>query len=163
MDIGTAFIGAVALAICILPFFWLRSIRKKAETKMLAALTDFAAEHNGSISRHEIFRDLVIGFDEGSNSLFFYKKSDTEELKQHVQLANVKTCKVVKTSQTLQSKDGARTMIERLELAFVPVAEKEPTIALEFYDMHKNVQLNGELQLIEKWDAWLNERLKQAK
>lgn len=163
MDSGTAIIGAASIVACVLPFIWLHRVKKKAAKKLLTSLTDFASEHNGTISRHEIFRDMAIGLDEKTNSVFFYKKSDAEEVAQHVELAATKTCEVVKTSRTFNDKEGVRTVIEKLELSFTPAASNQPAIALEFYDIHKNMQLNGELQLIERWAKWVDERLRQTK
>ena len=163
MDIVTAIIGIAFVVACALPFLWLNSVKKKAEKKLLTSLIDFAAEHNGIISRSEILGNMAIGLDEQANKVFFCKKSGAEETSQKVELAAIKTCEVIKMGRTFNDKEGPRTVIEKLELSFVPTAEKEPTIAIEFYDAHKNVQLNGELQLVEKWANWLNERLKQTK
>jgi hypothetical protein len=163
MDAGTAIIGAASIAVCVLPFFWLYSVRKKAEKKMLKSLTDFATEHNGFISRSEIFGDMAIGFDEQNDMLFFYKKSGTEVVMQHVELAAIKTCEVINTSKTFNDKGGARTIIEKSELSFTPVAGNQPAIVLEFYDRYKNVQPNGELQYMERWAQWIKDRLKRTK
>lgn len=163
MELGTAIIGGVSLAVCLLPFVWMNNIRKKAEQKLLIALNDFAARHNGSITRHEVFRDTVIGIDEQKNTVFFYKKSDNEEDFQYIRLSGIKTCKVVRDGQTINTPNGARTVIERIRLAFVPAIEKEAGLELDFYNINKSVQLNGELQFAERWAQHVEERLKRTK
>jgi hypothetical protein len=162
METGTAVIGAVALAICIYPFVWMSRLRKKAEQQLLTALNDFAAGHNGAVTRHEVFRDMVIGIDEQQNSVFFYKKSDSGGEMQYIPLSGIKTCKVIRSGQTINTPNGSRTVIEKILLAFVPAIEKEAVTELDFYDINKSVQLNGELQFAERWAQQLDERLKRA-
>lgn len=163
MDAGTAIMGAAAIAACVLPLLWLSNIRKKAEKQIRTSLTDFAAGHNSIISRSEILGDMAIGLDEQANKFFYYKKSGAKVITQHVDLAAIKTCKVIRTSRSYNDKESTYTEIEKLELSFTPIAANQPAIVLEFYDILKNMQLNGELQLIERWTKWLEERLQQTK
>jgi len=163
MDIGNVIVGTILIVTCIAPFIWLHRVKKRAEKQLLNALTNLAAEHKGVISRYETCRDMVIGLDEQNNRVFFYKKSPSEEVAQHIELAGIKTCKVVNTSRTLKDKDNVRNVLEKLELSFVPAAENNPAIVLELYDMYKNVQPLGELEFAEQWAKWMNERLNRTK
>ncbi len=163
MDAGTVIMGVVAIATFVLPFLWLSNVRKKAEKKILTSLTDFAAGHNSNISRSEILGDMAIGLDEQSNRLFFYKKSGDAAVKQHVELAAIKNCEVIKTSRPFSDNDGMHKVIEKLDLSFSPAAGNQPAIVLEFYDANKTIQLTGELQLVERWAKWVDERLKKTK
>lgn len=160
MDIGNVILGTVLIVTCVAPFIWLNQIKKRAEKQLLKSLTDFAAEHDGVISRHETCRDMAIGLDEQHNRVFFYKKSPTEEVRQHIELAGIKSCKVINTSKSLRDKDNVRTVLEKLELSFAPAVENKPATVLEIYDMYKNVQPAGELDFAEQWAKWVNERLK---
>lgn len=162
MDLGTAVVGAAIIMACVVPFVFLSRSKKKAEKQLLDALTATAATHHCTIVRQEVFGDFAIGLDEDKHSLFFYKKSKDEATSQYIDLAKIKTCKVANTNTSFNNKNGAYRVIDKLELCLVPIAANKPEIALEFYDVHKNIQLNGELQSIEKWANLVNERLKRV-
>ncbi len=163
MDLGSAIIGMVLIAICVLPFVWMHRIKKAGENKLLKALSELAAGKGCAASKQQVFRDFAIGMDENKGYVFFYKKSNEEEVSACIDLAGTRTCKVVNTSSSFNTHDGARKVTEKLELVFAPVADNTPTVALEFYDMYKNVQLSGELQLIEIWADRISEWLKKVK
>jgi len=159
MDLDIAILGVVLTAICVLPFVWLHRIKKKGENNLLKSLADFAAKHNCSISKKQVHRDFVLGMDENKGCICFYKKSKDEEVSEFIDLAGVKTCKVINTHMVFNTHDGARKVVEKLELSFEP-AGSGSAVTLELYDMYKNVQLSGELQLIEEWADLVNKRLK---
>lgn len=163
MDLGTAILGMVAIAICVLPIIWLQKIQKKGANTLLFALTELASKHHAVLSTKEVHRDFAIGMDESKNFLFFIKKSKDEDIAEAIDLAEITSCKVINTHMSFNTHDGARKVIEKLVLSFVPAVENKVTVNLEWYDMYKNVQLSGELQLIERWEGMVNKRLKQAK
>ena len=163
MDLGTAILGMVAIAICVLPLIWLHRIQKKAANTLLFALTEFASKHHAALSTHEVHRDFAIGMDESKACVFFIKKSKDEDIATAIDLSEIKTCKVINTNMSFNTHDGVRKVIEKLELSFIPAVESKSTVNLELYDMDKNVQLSGELQLIERWADRINEWLKSAK
>jgi len=132
MDLGTAVIGMVLIAICVLPFVWMHRIKKAGENKLLTALSELAAGKGCTASKQQVFRDFAIGIDENKGCVFFYRKSNDEEVSACVDLADIKTCKVANTSSSFNTHDGARKVIEKPELVIAPVADHTPTVALEF-------------------------------
>lgn len=158
MDLGTAIVGIAIIIICVIPFVLLQKSKKKAEQKLVSGLDALAAAHQSTIAHREVFGDFAIGHDKGMRGLFFYKITTEGPLSQYVDLAGIKSCKVVNTNRTFQNKEGAYKVIEKLELSLAPLAANQSEIALEFYDVHKNIQLNGELQSIERWAKLVNEK-----
>ena len=63
------------------------------------------------------------------------------------------------SSRSINSKDGAYKVIDKLSLVFTPVDKDRSNISLEFYDADVSMQLVGELQLIERWEKLINDRL----
>lgn len=160
MDSGTIIIGVATIIACILPFVFINNSRKKAEKKRLQALTDLAAEHNGVVSRYEFCGEIAIGLDDANNYVYFISKVKGREAAQFVDLAGIKNCQVANSSRNINGKDGAYKVIDKLSLLFTPTGKDKSNISLEFYDADVNIQLVGELQLIERWEKLINERLK---
>jgi hypothetical protein len=154
MDLGTAIISLVMLAIAIMPFAWVRIINKKKQQQLLQALQQLANKHNCTISNHECVRDFIIGIDEASNHLFYYKKTQGGEITRQIKLADIRNCKVVNIGHT-----GNHHGIGKLELSFAPNAHNEPPVVWVLYDAEESLQLQGELQAANKWAKLVNERL----
>ena len=157
MDTSTIIIGAILLAICILPFVLISRNRKKKEQELLKSLTNLANEHQSKISQFEVCGDQMIGIDEDTKSIFFIKQTDKETVVKHVSLSNVQHCELVKT--TVNS--SGDTIIDRLELKFVPIDPHQPQYIIEFYNLSERFQLNGELQMIEKWFKIIEDLIKK--
>ncbi len=156
MDTSTIIIGAILLAICILPFVLISRNRKKKERELLNSLSNLANEHHCKISQFEVCGDQMIGIDEDTKSIFFIKQTDKEKVAKYVSLHTVQRCELVKTT----ANTAGDTIIDRLELKFVPIDSHQPQYIIEFYNSSERFQLSGELQMIEKWFAIILDRIK---
>ena len=130
LDAGSALIGAIAVAICALPFFFMSLNKKKRERGRLQALTQLAAQKNGQLSQHELSPNYAIGMDQAHGMVFFRREFNEAVEEQAVDLAQVKSCKVVKSTRTL---DRNQRVIDKLALALSPVVKENPEINLEFF------------------------------
>lgn len=162
MDSGTIIIGAASLIICILPFVFLNQNRKKAEKKRLQFLSDLAARHHCTITRHEFLGPLAIGLDEANKYVFFIRKLHNEDIAQAVNLASMRGCQIVKNSRTIHNKEGAYLVIDQLGLRFSPSDKNTPETTLEFYNAEVSMQMVGELQMAERWEKIIHERIPNA-
>lgn len=161
MNSGTLIVGAIILAACILPFILMIRSRKKKEKQLLLSLTAIANNHNCKISLHELFVEFAIGLDEKANQLFFFRKTKEYETAQHINLAEVKFCKVINSGHTIDNNDENNKTIDKLELQFSFLDKKKPDEFLVFYNSEENTHLSGEILTINKWVIILNDRLKQ--
>lgn len=159
MELKFVIIGAILLAICILPILLIIRSRKKAERQMMQSLTGIANQNNCKVSQYELCGDIAIGIDEIKNFVFFYNKTNGKASAQAVDLANYQSCKVMKTGRTIKSNNGNYTEIEKLELSFVPISKDKNAIILKFFNVDDSFQLNGELQAIERWSNLINKKL----
>ncbi len=160
MNLGTAITGAIFIAIFMLPFIFMLNGRKKKEKQLLQSILNIANNHHCKITKQEISEEFAIGLDETRNQLFFLKNTTDKEIKQHINLAEIKSCKVVKTGHADGNKDNSYKSIDKLDLHFSFLNKNHPDISLVFYDADENFGLNGEIQLIEKWANIVNDRLK---
>lgn len=166
MDSATFIIGAISIAIFILPFAVTRMNRKKQEKQLLQSLSNLAKQHNCKITQHEFCSDFVIGLDENANSLFFFKRhrqNGNKETAHHINLSEFQNCNIINKNRVVKSNGSDSKVIDRLELSFTPVAKNQPAFLLELYNSEESFQLVGELQLIEKWSKLINEKIKHQK
>jgi len=160
MNSGTIIVGTIILVSFILPFVLMIRSRKKKEKQLLMSLTTIANNHNCKISLHELFVEFAIGLDEKANQLFFFRKIKENETAQHINLADVKHCKVNKTGHVIGNSGENYNTIDKLELQFSFLDKKNPDELLVFYNADENTQLSEEILTIEKWAKILNLRLK---
>lgn len=161
MNLGTAIIGAIFIAIFMLPFIFMLQGRKKKKKQLLQSILNVANNHQCKISQHELCEEFAIGLDETTNQLFFLKKTEDQEIAQFVNLSEIKSCKVIKTERSVKSKDENYKSINNLDLQFSFLDQKNPDVLFAFYNAEENMELNGEIQTIEKWANIVNDRLKK--
>lgn len=160
MNLGTAITGAIFMAIFMLPFIFMLQGRKRKEKQLLKSIFSIANIHNCKISQHELCDEFAIGLDEVANQLFFFRKKSENEISQHINLSEIKSCKVIKTVHNVNNKDESNKTIDKLELQFSFLDKKNSDVLLSFYDAEENMELNGEIQTIEKWAKIVNSHLK---
>lgn len=161
MDLGNIIFGAIILAICIGPLviMYYRSVNQ--DNKMLKSLKDIAKQHNCNISQHEICNNFAIGLDENNNYVFFFKQKEQEiSISQFVNLSEIQNCKAEKRTSFTKVKDENITFFEKIELKFIPSNKSKAEITFELYTP-ENRQLNGELQLVDRWSKKINEHLRK--
>jgi len=157
MDTTTMIIGAVVIALCMLPFVIMGSNKKKRKAQLLKSLSEIAAGHDCKITRHEFFDQFIIGLDDAGSYAFFLKKSKDDEVSEYVDLSVVQKCKVVNSSRVA---GGNVIITDKVELSFLSVDKKNPDKKFELYTSEESMQLTGELQLAEKWAEEVNLLLK---
>ncbi len=161
MDTATLTIGLISIAICAMPFV-LMSVSKSNKKKYLFnSLSGIAAQQNCELTQYETSGNIAIGMDKSAGVVFFFRKPTDDSRKgigQFVNLAEVRECKLIKTSAPPMNKNsGGKT--ERLELSFSLLTDNKKEMRWELYNADENPQLVGELELAEKWVKIINERL----
>lgn len=163
MDLGSAIIGAILIAICIVPLFLISQNRKGREKKSLQSLISIANQQNCTISNSEICGDFVIGIDENKKFVFYFKQLNDKIIERCINLAEIQKCAVKNTFRTVAGKKGNQNVIDKLELSFIPFDKNKNEIKLEFFNSNINSQLVGELQICEKWSKLISVYLKNQK
>jgi hypothetical protein len=157
MDLGTIIIGTIMIAICLMPFVLMSRSRKNKEKAISRNLEKAALENGGRISAYDINLTIGIGMDDVNRVVYFSRLIGGRETIQQVSLSDVQSCKVIIKSKVNAVYGG--TIIEKLTLAFSLKETKKGGFVYEFFDAIENIQLNGELQLIEKWQQKITTHL----
>ncbi len=161
MDLGTIIITLVFIAIVTVPFILTGYSRKRKKKNLFRRLTEMAENERCTITQHEFCANFVIGLDGMANRLFFYKKVENLEIEKSLHLREFKSCRLINSNRTVTHKKEKYYVVDKLELSFYPAEKRAPEISIELYnDEYDSLMLSGELQLAEKWEKLLNERLK---
>jgi len=156
MDSGTIIFSAVLIILCVVPFILIHRTKVNSQKKLIKSLKILAKSHNSEISKYEICGNVIIGLDNNSENVFYYKKFKENEIGKHVSLQNVKSCKV---EQTQRSGDGVHKFTDKIVLHFEPKNKLLPVDSFEFYNAEESLQMNGELQDVERWTQVLQSKL----
>ena len=160
MDSGTLIMGAVLIAICVLPFVIVGRNRKKKKKQILQLLTNIAKKYNAQISRYDFCAGFAIGLDETKNAVVLYKQGQDGVTENYVNLSEIQKSRAVTTHRTVGDKDRNFNVIDRLDLVLVPIAKQKEDIKLPFFDAEDSLQMSSEMPLAEKWSDLINGRLK---
>lgn len=162
MEIGSTIVGTIIIIICIAPFVVMYHNQRKKEKIMLQSLNQIAQQHNCSISQHEFCGAFVLGIDNVRNFVFFLLQ-DKEVISQFVDLSEIQTCRAEKKARSSKNTMGELSLIERIELCFIPANKNKAEIKLPIFDEESNLKLSSELQFVDKWSKQINDRLKIKK
>ena len=160
MDLITTLITVILVACCILPFIAIARSIKKKKTKLVQSLTKIANQNNCQISEQDFCGNLGIAISEKNSALLFYKETKERETSYYLKLNDILSCTVNNVSRTISSKSGKYQVIDKLELHITFKKHNRPEIVLEFYNSDDNLQLDCELELMEKWAKRIQDELK---
>jgi len=159
MDWGTAIVGIIVLSLFAIPFVLDHRSRSEKEKLLLRPLRGIAHQHGCNVDRHESCGLAALGLDERRNALFFFSRRAEVVTTQYVDLAGIRSCQAVKATRTTKGQQG-EVVLERIGLSLVPKDKNKPETHFELYRAGMNVNLNGEVEFVDKWARLINERLK---
>jgi hypothetical protein len=160
MDLGVIITSVIFIILVSLPFLIINRQRKKKEKQLLQSLKDAANHHQCTLTKVELCGNYAIGMDEKKDFVFFKNKSDQKENVQFIDLGLVESCELTNTERKIKTNDGAYQVVDQLYLSFTPWAGNGSNIKWVFFHTDSHMQLNGELQSVEKWSKLIKERLK---
>jgi hypothetical protein len=164
MDLGTIIITLVFITIVTVPFVLTGYSKKRKRKNLFNQISKMAEKEACVITQHEFCGNFVIGLDGAANRLFFFKKVENLEISKSVNLREFKSCRLINSNRTVGDKKSGYNVVDKLELCFYPNDKSKPDILVELYnDEYDSLTLSGELQLAEKWEKLLNERMKTPK
>ncbi len=163
MDLSIIILVIALLAIVISPFLLHYRSQKKKEAGLLNEFLSFAEGENANISQKELWRQhYVIGIDEQSKKLYYFKKNKDKEERVILNLSEVVQCRINTLSRNASTKSGSIAVVEKLDLVFTFNRPDKNEKALQFYDSSEFMGLDNERVLIEKWFGIIKSNLKTS-
>lgn len=157
MNLGMTITSTVLVLLVTTPIALIQQQQKKKERKLLKTLKTIANQHNSTLTEYDVFKNSVIGLDKKENNLVFYKKNLSTETVQLINLNEFKSCEIL--NLTKANKQNKQDII-RLQLILNPIDNTKEKETIEFFNHTEDFQLNGELDVIRKWEHIINSSLK---
>ncbi len=132
------------------PFILAGKARKNREKNIKISLDELASSNNTSIKDFDLWFGCGIGSNSTLDKLFFVRNLEDANDKVAIDLKEFQQCKLKKDI----NKAGNLT---HMELVFTPKNKSVSEKKIEIFDTEINPQLNGEIQVSEKWLQRLNQ------
>jgi hypothetical protein len=157
MDLRTIIIAIVLIGVCILPFAIIYFNGQKKKSALLDILKNIASKNNATITKHDLWKDSGIGIDEGKEHLFFFSKNSENITELEQKLEGIKKCRIEKNGRNVKSSGNSYSVLDKLDLVFENEAGKISSFS--FFNSAVNMQLTNELEIAQKWEKFINEKL----
>ena len=124
---------------------------------MMNAIKNLAKELGLTIGEYEYGSDFIISMDRDNKYVFFCKLSKELTEVKHAKLSEIIHCKVYRSTKSIKSESQNISVTDRVALLMMPSSKGISEISFELYHDVKNMQLNGEIQLANKWSELIND------
>ena len=160
MDLGTVITSCILLAVCTLPFVLMNRKKQKRIKELVSNFSDIIKSKGLEVGQYDVCGDIVIGMDSNSAHVFYYKKHKETASNMEIEMNSIANCNVSKIYSDGSNVAHDNTSIDKITLLFAlkSSASKEKSIVL--FDDDDNLQLDGELQLAEKWSKLIQTSVK---
>ncbi|GAF03926.1 hypothetical protein [Saccharicrinis fermentans] len=151
-------IGAIIAIIII--FYRVKESKKKKKVK--EDLNGLAKDHGCTITYYDFWNHAKLGFDNKAGVLFFVRTIHEQEHSSVIKLSEISKCEMMRSVRSLSAGKNSPDVIDKIGLIFIANDKKKSDVTLEFYNtQYDSLNLNGELQLAEKWLALSQEFLQK--
>lgn len=155
MDTSSIIIGVITLIICAIPFVRVSRGNKKRRNKNLKSLKDWTIENNLKLDKIESHSDFILGLDSNEKTFVFFKESNENSIEK-IPLSNVTQVNLVKETTVSNDAKGLNSRIAKVSLEFSLKLSSSSSVQVELFDLEKNHQLSGEIQLGQEWAKHIN-------
>lgn len=160
MDSNSLIIGLLFAVAIGVPFLFLRRAIRKRDKQMRGKLTAMAAQKGGEISQFDLLKDIGVGLDDKQFMLFFIHDNEHFSNAQEIDLKTVRQCTVEKMTRDTVNNGIHQSTIEKVSLVFLLKSKEKGAIVLELFNTdYDSLTLAGELQLAQKWERIVNQKL----
>lgn len=149
------------MALFVIPIYYIQHKQKSNANKAKQPFMEAASRHGLQLGQHDFWNEQYgIGLDETNNRLFFWHLDGQKTQAEVIDLDTVKQCSL----ENLHRDVNGNRIIDTIGLRLSVSGGKASNLYLPFYDKEGSMMLSGELQLAEKWQGIIKQRLvsKQA-
>ncbi|MBX0331854.1 hypothetical protein K3G39_01240 [Pontibacter sp. HSC-14F20] len=156
MDISTIIMGILAVALFIIPIYYIQHKQKSNVSKAKQPFLDAANQQGLQLGQHDFWNEQYgIGLDQSGNRLFYWHHDGQKPQETIIDLGAVKQSVV----ENMHREVNSNRIIDTIGLRLSVSGTKSPNLYLPFYDKEGSMMLSGELQLAEKWNAIIQSKM----
>lgn len=150
MKLSENVMTGLMIVLGILPFIWFTYLGKKASGKSKNKIKELLKKEDLNFGEKEFWNHNFIGIDEVKHQLLFVKLTPTENHITRLDLHDVKSCLIQKTTRDFKIDKRSESELQMLNLDFTFVSNK-PKESLNFYDITEGLSEDFEMKRAEKW------------
>ncbi|MEZ4792189.1 MAG: hypothetical protein R2783_01545 [Gelidibacter sp.] len=162
MKISEYVVTGIITILGVTPFIWFTYIGKKASGKSKSVIKDLLKEESLDFHQKEFWNHNFIGIDEAKNSLLFIKIKSPENEIAKIDLNDVKSCKIQKSTRDYKRDKRMESELQTLDLQLV-FESKRPTVDFNFYDIEDHLSEDFEMKRAEKWQQLILQNVMKNK
>ncbi len=161
METGMIIIAAVIFAAIVVPTLLLIQNSKKQSQLVFKGLKALADQNNGALTEHLEQNGFALGIDSNNKFIYFFKKTDTNDVSQVVNLAEVASCEIFTKTRRIRKEKKMEELIEQIVLVFNSKKNGEPK-QIELFN-EEDTLLTDECKVAEIWKNKVQQVLTQKK
>lgn len=158
MDTGSILVGIIMICVSLLPFILISKSRKKNRKQFIDILKSNEICNDIKISASDQTVQFMIGVDNVKHHLFFIRKDKVSNDLTFKNINEIKRCELRKTLTSNQT-DSTENRITRVTLQLFDTVNEQKELL--FYDYNNGHNLNGELQIAQKWEEIINQLIQK--
>ncbi|SIT77487.1 hypothetical protein [Pontibacter indicus] len=160
MDTSTIVMGILALALFVVPIYYIQQKQKSKLNKAKQPFLDAAQRHGLQLGKYDFWNEQYgIGLDETESRLFYWHNETGIPQEMITELSSVKQSIV---DSAYRENNGNR-IFDAIGLRLMLQGAKESSVYLPFYLTKDIMMLKGELKLAEEWNAIIQHNISSRK
>lgn len=159
-EITISLIASAIIGLFCVPFL-LNSMNQKKKSKALINTLKAKTQTGGLTNgQFETLRsNYCLGLDKERKKVLFLEKENGQDFIQTIDLAQVKICKALLGYRSFKGEKSQQKIIEKVQLAFMPINDSKASQFLELYTESKQDYLVNEWEIAQKWESEINKLL----
>ncbi len=149
MELGTLITGAIIVAICIIPIYFMGMDGRKRKKQVNLALQELARQHQLILVDSDYCGYFAIGIDQAGTTLCFVNLHPSVQMALMVPLREYRQVELLQATAHIHQQGIDSRLVELVGIRLL--AAQHPALSLPFYDMNLDVQLSREVALADKW------------
>lgn len=162
MKLSESVMTILMIVLGILPFIWFTYLGKKVSGKSKNIINDLLKKEDFNFNQKELWNHNFIGIDEVKNKLLFIKLSSGENSIERINLNEVKSCQINKTTRDYKREKKMESELQTLSLELTFIVGK-PKMILNFYDINDSLSEDFEMKRAEKWQQIILQNIAKSK
>jgi hypothetical protein len=156
MDFETIMLGLLALAVFLVPIFYIQRKQKGQANKVEQVFLEASQKQGLNLSKYDFWNEQYgIGMDEAHSKLYYWNNATQDPLEVLIDLHSIRRSAV----DNMYREVNKNRVIDMIVLRLALHGPKSPELYLTFYNKDGSMMLNDELLLASKWDSILKSRI----
>ena len=146
------------ILICLLFFFQIRKRRKKNKN-LMDEISKLAKQNTNQISKFDLCGNMIIGMDDRSGHILFFKSEKTENISIIINLSDMESCKISNHIKKSPPKNKTNHKEDQMGILLKPYNSNKPEVYLCFKCKEDKNEAVKRFMLTYKWSYLINNRI----